>query len=473
MQTNNKWIVLSSTSLAVLLATLNSGTLIIALPELMRALHASLISIMWVVMIYNLATSVLLLNVGRLSDMIGRKNLYNLGFAIFTLASLLCSFSANAEQLIFYRALQGIGGSLLMGIGTALITDAFPGYQRGMALGINAMIAAVGQMIGPIAGGFLVGFGWKWVFLFNVPIGLIGTLWSYFTLKETIEKGKTVRFDIPGTLLFLTGIVSLLVVLTFGGIYGWVSLLTVVLSIFAVVCILGFLWVEKRSTEPLLDLALFKNRVFSMNNLAVLFNSMARLAVTFLLTFYFQGAKGYNALQAGIMLTPMAASMFLVAPVSGWLSDRYEASRLCAFGLAVSCIGLIGLAAIGLDTPYWQLIIWMSLIGGGSGLFNSPNTNAIMGTVPKDKRGVAAGTRSLLLNLGMTISIALALDITTNSMSRENMMKLFADQKISATSAALGGFVHGIHNAFLVSAVFTFLAVVASLVRDKKALAQS
>lgn len=470
MGKNNKWIVLSSTSLSVLLATLNQGTLIIALPVLLRELHASLVSILWVVMIYNLSTSVLLLNVGRLSDILGRKNLYNLGFVIFTLASLLSGISANVEELILFRALQGIGGSLLMGIGTALIADAFPAYQRGTALGINSMVAAVGQMVGPIAGGFLVGFGWQWVFLFNVPIGAFATVWSYFTLKETVTRDKVSGFDLPGTSLFLAGIISLLVVLSFGGIYGWISVLTIVLSIVSVLCIGLFIWVEKRSSYPLLELALFKDITFSMGNLSVLFNAMARLAVVFLLTFYFQGAKGYNALEAGILLTPLAAAMFLLAPVSGWLSDRYSGRWLSAVGLVVSFIGLWGLAGIRLNTSYWELTLWMALIGGGSGLFNSPNTSAIMGTVSGKKRGVAAGTRSLFLNVGMMVSIALALAVTANSMSRETMMKIFADVKVSSGSIALGGFIHGLHNTFLVSAGLTLLAALASLIRSNSRL---
>lgn len=291
LKSNNKWVVLSSTSLAVLLVTLNSGTLIIALPVLIRELHASLVSILWVLMIYNLATSVLLLNVGRLSDVIGRKNLYILGFVIFTVSSFLSGIAGNVGQLIFYRALQGVGGSLLMGICMALITDAFPDHQRGMALGINSIVAAVGQMTGPILGGFLVTIGWRWIFMFNVPIGVVATIWSFLTLRETGIKDKFKGFDIAGTLLFLVGILSLLIVLSFGGIYGWFSPISVILSIVAVITIVAFVITEKKIKDPLLDLSLFKNRIFSMGNLSVLFNAMARMTVTFLLTFYFKGLK--------------------------------------------------------------------------------------------------------------------------------------------------------------------------------------
>lgn len=467
MVKNNKMFVLVSTSLAVLLATLNSGTLIIALPELMRELNASMVSILWVLLIYNLTTSVLLLNVGRLSDVIGRKKIYILGLAIFTVSSLLCGLASNVVLLILFRGLQGIGSCLMFGVSTALITDAFAINERGMALGINSMVAAVGQMAGPIIGGFLVTFGWRWVFLFNVPLGIVACLWSALALKEIGSRDTVKSFDILGSSFFLVGIVALLVVLSFGGIYGWVSALTISLIVIVFVAFVAFIGVEYKTTDPLLELKLFSNRIFAMGNLSVLFNAMARMAVTFLLTFYFQGAKGYNALTAGILLTPLAATMFVTAPLSGWLSDRYDSRWLSAMGLFVTCVGLAGLSAIKLDTPYWMMILWMGLIGGGSGMFNSPNTSSIMGVVAPQKRGVAAGTRGLFMNIGMMVSMAMALDLVTNSMSKDTMMKIFTDQKVTGGSIALGGFIHGLHNAFLVSVGLSFIAALISLMRGK------
>lgn len=453
-----KWRALSATSLGSLTASLNSGTLIIALPVLIKQLHASLEAILWVVMVYALVSSATVVNVGRLGDMYGRRKLYNLGFGIFTVTALLCGLATSAGLLIFYRVLQGIGGALMMANSTALVTDAFSGSERGRALGINAMVVAVGQAVGPVLGGWLTNLGVGWVFWYNVPLGVIGTWFAISQLREVGTLEQNTKFDWPGTGLFLVAIVSLLTVLTFGGVYGWSSVSMLSLTAVFVVSLIVFIVVERRVSDPVIDVELFRIPAFAIGNTTQFINSLVRMGIMFLLIFYLQGARGLDAVLAGLLVAPVAVGILITAPVAGWLADRAGNKVLSPLGLFLSALGCLGLITVGAHSSYVALCLWQFVVGLGSGIFSSPNTSAVMGAVPSNKRGVAAGTRMMLANLGMMLAIAFTLIIVTKVMPAQIMMSIFAGLDVDPSTIALGGFINGLRLAFGACAALSFVA---------------
>ena len=402
-----KWSALSCTSLGALIATINGGTLIIALPELAKELRAPLFGLVWVILGYMLAQSALVLMVGRFADMIGRKKLYVGGFALFTAVSLIAGFSTSVGQLIVARVIMGAAGAFMMANSSVIVTDAFPRGRLGQALGVNQMVAAVGSILGPVVGGWLTTYSWQWVFWFNVPLGVLGTAWAAWNLRELVEVGKGQRLDLPGSASFLVGFTALLVALTQGGIKGWGSGIVIASLLTAAVLIPAFVLVELRSGDPLLNLGMFRSRIFAFGNVSALLNSLARMAVTFLFVFYFIGARGYDHLTTGFLLTPLAGAMFLFAPLAGRLADRMPARVVSSAGMLVTAGGLLGMTTIDLRTPYWEIALWMIVVGAGSGIFNSPNTRAIMGSVSPERRGVAGGTRTLMVNVGAVLLTSL------------------------------------------------------------------
>src|SRR5918911_2389871 len=343
-------------------------------------------------------------------------------------------------------------GALMMANSGVIVTDAFPHKQLGQALGVNQMVAAVGSILGPVVGGWLTTYSWQWVFWFNVPLGLVGTLWAASNLRElvTVEKGQ--RLDIRGSASFLLGFTALLVGLTQGGIKGWDSEIVVASLATAAVLIPTFVLVELRSEEPLLNLAMFRSRIFAFGNVSALLNSLARMAVTFLFVFYFIGARGYDHLTTGFLLTPLASSMFVFAPLAGRMADRLPARFLSSVGMLITAGGLLGMASIGVETPYWEIAFWMIVVGAGSGVFNSPNTRAIMGSVAPEKRGVASGTRTLVVNVGAVLSIAFAIAMVTSAMPASVMVEIFSGVSRGLSASAAAPFISGLHAALLMMA---------------------
>lgn len=460
-----KWWLLGVTSIGALLASLTSGTLIIALPNILRDLHTDLFALLWIVVGYTLIVSALVLNAGRLADMVGRARSYTAGFAIFTVASVLAALAGDAAQLIAWRLVQGVGGALLMANSAALVTDAFPRNQLGRALGINAMVVGVGLILGPVLGGWLTSFGWRWIFWFNLPIGIAGSIAAAAVLVELGEREKRVVIDWLGTLLYLVGVLGLMTALAFGGIYGWTTWWIAAGIIAFVVATPLFILVEMRHEAPLLDLSLFHDRLFSLGNLSAFLNGVARNGVLFLLVFYLQGAKGDDPVLAGILLAPLAVGLLVLSPVSGLLADRYGSRELATAGLLITGLGLAGLLTLGVDTPYWQLALWQFVVGAGSGVFNSPNTSAVMGALPASKRGVGAGTRGMLVQAGYMISIALSVGLVTSAMDPKVMLAIFSGTQSGTTGVDLRPFMDALHLAFGMGVVVSLVAAGVSLLR--------
>jgi EmrB/QacA subfamily drug resistance transporter len=460
-----RWWVLVVTSIGALLASLTSGTLVIALPEILRDLHTDLFALMWIVIGYTLVATVLVLNAGRVADMFGRARTYTLGFVIFTVASVFCALAGDATQLIAGRVVQGIGGAFLMANSAALVTDAFPRRELGRALGVNAMVVGAGLILGPILGGWLTGFGWRTVFWFNLPIGIIGTVAAWALLVEQARPSTNRSIDWAGSALYLVGLMGLMSALAFGGIYGWTTTWVLGGILAFVVATPVFLFVERRQREPLLDLDLFRDRLFTMGNITGLLNGIARNGVLFLLVFYLQGVKGDDPVTAGILLSPLAIGLLVLSPISGALADRYGSRELATLGMVVTGVGLAGLITLGVDTPYWQLALWQLIIGAGSGLFNSPNTSAVMGVVPPAKRGIGAGTRMMLTQTGFIVSIALAIGLVTSAMDPKVLVSVFSGTQVGAGGIDLGPFINALHVAFAAGVVASAIGAVASLMR--------
>lgn len=466
----HKWWVLSVTSVGALLSALNFSTLIIALPALIRGLHATLLQAMWVMLAYMVAQTIIVLMAGSLADWYGRSRVFFAGALLFVLVSLISGFAIHASWLIFLRVVQGIGGALMMANAMALVADAFPKYELGRALGINAMVVAVGQIVGPVLGGFLTtDFGWRWVFWFNVPVGLIVVVLSRIILDmRTPVTGSSRTLDGWGIVTYIIGVTGLLIGLTWGALQGWHSAYVDGGLILFVLFLPTWLWLETKHPFPLLHLPMFRNRIFAIGVLVATLAAINRLAMMFLLIFYFQGAKGDSALTAGILSIPLALGLLVFSPLSGWLSDRFGSTIPATLGLFMIAVGTVGLAVdLRLHTPYWRLATWMFISGIGSGFFNSPNTSNIMNAAGATHRGEASGVRALTTNTGMILSIALSLAMISSSLPRTAMLSIFAGTAVGlhGASKTLQDFIHGLQIAFWLMAAVVILATVISLFR--------
>src|SRR5689334_21201281 len=460
-----KWWALSCTSLGMLLATINSGTLIIALPDLEKSLGTTLLQLVWVILAYMIASTVLVLTAGRLSDLFGRKRAYVLGFVAFGLASLGAGFSGTGTELILWRILQGIGGAFLFANAAALVTDAFPKEQLGLAMGTNTMIAAVGLVIGPVLGGALVSISWHWVFWFNVPLGLAGGAWGWAVLHELARRDTQRGYDLLGTATFVTGLTGLVLGISKGGISGWNDPVVIGGLIAAVVLLPLWVLIERHGRAPMLDLTIFENRLFAAATAAAFINGLSRFALLFVFVFYYQGAQGDDPITAGIKLAPMALGMLVSSPLAGIWADRRGSRMLAALGMLVSAIALAAMTTLQADSPYWQSALWLGIVGIGSGMFNSPNTAAMMGTVPPHRRGIAGGARTMLQNTGAVISIAFVLAIITAAVPKDVLFQIFSGVASGLSDARLEPFIANMHTALWVLAATSVVGAVVCLLR--------
>ena len=460
-----KWWALSCTSLGMLLATINSGTLIIALPDLEKSLGTTLLQLVWVILAYMIASTVLVLTAGRLSDLFGRKRAYVLGFLLFGAASLGAGFAANGTELILWRIVQGIGGAFLFANAAALVTDAFPKEQLGLAMGTNTMVAAVGLVIGPVLGGALVAISWHWVFWFNVPLAALGSLWAALVLHELSDPDSVRGLDLLGTATFVVGLTGLVLGISRGGISGWNDPVVVVGLIAAAVLLPIFVLIEARGRAPMLDLSIFRNRLFAAASGAAFINGLSRFALMFIFVFYFQGAQGDDPITAGIKLAPLAVGMLISSPLAGIWADRHGSRYLAAGGMLVTAIGLAAMTTLEPQSPYWQTTVWLGLVGIGSGMFNSPNTAAMMGVVPAHRRGIAAGARVLLQNTGAVISIAFVIAVVTAAIPKPVLFAIFSGLAKGLSDAKLEPFISNMHTALWVLAATSVAGMIVSLMR--------
>jgi EmrB/QacA subfamily drug resistance transporter len=453
----------------MLLATINSGTLIIALPDLERRLHTSLLELVWVILAYMIASTVLVLSAGRLSDQFGRKRAYVAGFIVFALASLGAGFASSGTELILWRIVQGIGGAFLFANSAAIVTDAFPREQLGLAMGTNTMVAAVGLVIGPVLGGALVAISWHWVFWFNVPFGFAGSLWAALVLRELTGSEEDHSFDVPGTVTFLVGLTGLVLGISKGGISGWGHPLVIGGLTAAVVLLPAFVLIERHQRAPMLDLSIFRDRLFAAAAGAAFINGLARFALMFVFVFYFQGVQGNSPILAGIKLAPLAVGMLVSSPLAGVWADRRGSRGLAVLGMVVTAVGLALMTLLERHTTYWASGTYMFVVGVGSGMFNSPNTAAMMGTVAPHRRGIAAGARVLVQNTGAVISIAFVLAVVTSAVPKTVLFSVFSGLAKHISTAQLEPFISNMHTALWVLASVSVIGAFVAAARPSQA----
>jgi MFS family permease len=428
---NYKWVALSNVTLGVLLATLDASITLIAMPDIFRGIKldplvpGNSVYLLWMVLGYLVVSSVLIVSLGRLGDMFGRVRLYNLGFVIYTVASLLLTIDwmtgrAGAAYLIVFRIVQGIGGAFLLANSAAILTDAFPANQRGMALGINNIVGVSGMFVGLILGGVLAPISWRLVFLISVPVGLFGTVWAYLKLRELSTPRRT-RVDWPGNVTFALGLILIMVSITYGirpyGSHstGWTSPRVIILLSAGVVSLLAFVLIERRARDPMFALELLRIRAFTFGTLSTFLAAVARGGLMFMLIIWLQGIwlpqHGYDFTQtplwAGIYMLPLTVGMLISGPTSGYLSDRYGARPFATGGMigAAVSFGLLILLPTNFSYPLFAAVLLMN--GISMGLFASPNRAAVMNSLPPGDRGAGGGMNQTFQNSAQVLSVGI------------------------------------------------------------------
>ncbi len=476
------------------MATIDASIVIISMPAIFRGIHldptapGNISYLLWMIIGYLLVTAVLVVTLGRLGDMFGRVRIYNLGFVIFTLASIALSFDpltgpAGALWLILWRIVQAFGGAMLMANSAAILTDAFPARQRGMALGINQISAIAGQFVGLMLGGVLAAWDWRAIFWINVPIGIFGTIWSYRKLHEiaTVNRAK---IDWWGNITFALGAGLILVAITYGiqpyggHSTGWTSPRVIGGIAAGVLLLATFCLIETKIAEPMFQLGLFSIRAFAAGNATSLMGSIARGGLQFMLIIWLQGIwlpeRGYNFSQtpllAGIYLLPLTVGFLVAGPISGYLSDRYGTRPFATAGLLVSAGAFAGLLLLPVNFSYWAFALIIFFNGIGSGLFASPNTSAIMSSVPARYRGSASGMRSTFQNSGMSLSIGIFFSLMIAGLAATLPKTLSAGLRAHGVPAAVAAHVANLPPVSTLFASFLGYNPIGSLLRPSGVL---
>ncbi|MES1246284.1 MAG: MFS transporter [Actinomycetota bacterium] len=424
-----KWIALSNTTLGMLMATINSSILLIALPDIFRGIHIDPLApgntsyLLWMILGFMVVMAVLLVSLGRLGDIYGRVRMFNLGFAVFTVFSILLSItwwhgSAAAIWLIVMRVGQGVGASLLFANSSAILTDAFPAHQRGLAMGVNSISAIAGSFLGLVVGGVLAPISWRLIFLVSVPVGVVATIWAYHSLRELSER-RPATIDWWGNLTFALGLVGVMVGITYGiqpyggHDMGWTSPFVLTMLLGGLAFLVGFCVVESRVDEPMFHLELFRIRAFAAGNIAALLSAMGRGGLQFILIIWLQGIwlpqHGYGFSQtplwAGIYMLPLIGGFLAAGPASGWLSDRFGARPFATGGMALAALSFVLLIVLPVNFSYGWFALILVLNGVGMGLFASPNSAGVMNALPTAQRGAGAGMLATFMNSASVLSI--------------------------------------------------------------------
>ena len=424
------------------MATIDSSIVLISLPVIFKGIHINPLApgetgyFLWMLLGYMVVTATLLVTCGRISDMFGRVRFYNLGFLIFAIGSILLwltpgTDNTGALELILFRLVQGIGGAFLLSNSAAIITDAFPAHQRGFALGINQIAAILGSVIGLILGGILAYFDWRLVFLVSVPVAIAGTIWAYTMLRETTKPRSHQKIDWLGNVTFAIGATILLIGITYGiepyggSPTGWGNPLVIGALILGALLLAAFIWIELHVEDPMFRLDLFKIRLFAAGNASSFLGSIARGGLQFMLVIWLQGIwlplHGYNyevtPLWAGIYMIPLLIGFLLMGPLSGWLSDRFGARPFSTTGMLIQALSFFLLTVIPLNFNYIWFALILFMMGIGQGMFSSPNTSSVMGSVPAEQRGVASGMRSTFQNSGNIVSIGVFFSLVISGLA--------------------------------------------------------
>jgi EmrB/QacA subfamily drug resistance transporter len=463
-----KYVVLTNTTIGAFMAILDANIVLIALPTITADLGASPFEAVWIIMGYILVNASLLLTFGRLSDIFGRVKLYNTGFALFTIGSALCSVSPNGLSLVLFRLVQGTGGALLFANSAALLTDVFPPTERGRALGLNQVAGTFGSVLGLALGGILAGsfLGWRSIFWINIPFGTFATLWAHFKLKEMSQPQRSEKLDPLGNILFAAGLSVTLVGLMLGALVGWAPEYLGLIAL-GLLCVVGFVVAETRVKVPMMDLTLFKIRAFAAGMASNLLASVARGGFSLVLVFFFQGVMLEDAFTAGLMLIPFSVAFVTAGPLSGYLSDRYGSRGFATVGLLVVAVALfwLGLFPFG---DYGHIVVPMVIAGIGGGMFIAPNIASIMNATPAERRGVASGMSSTLINTGFLLSLGMAFAVMATSVPTGVLQQIFSGSTVPISPLVLDRFVGSLHGLFLLMGFISLFSAVPAFMAKKR-----
>ncbi len=447
---------------------LDQRALLVALPTLTHTFHASLTTIQWVLLIYDLTLIGLVITVGRLGDLFGRRRFYTSGFLLFVLSSALCGVSQSAGQIIFFRGLQAMGGAMISANGRAVASIAVPSNERGKAMGLISMAFHIGFLTGPTLGGFIIDtIGWRWIFFLNLPIGIWGAYLAWKLLEESKEHVERVSVDFPGAVLLMITCSLFIYGMNQLPHVGWRDPVVVrTLSLSALTLAL-FIWTELRARMPILDFALFKNRLFTASMFSLFFITSTQSAISFLMPFYLQNILHFTPTQMGWIIVANSVVIVMVAPLAGWLSDRLGSRALCTFGSIVIVIGQFFIASLGIDSSIPRIIFPIALIGLGWAFFNSPNQSAILGAVPRDKVGTASGMNTTTARTGGAMGVALAATLFTYGLTAAGLSSAQTESPESwgvSPAIFMQSFNHTVH----VVNFFTLLSIFFSAVRGPR-----
>ncbi len=467
----NKWTVLAIVAVGVFMATLDSSIVNISLPAISQGFGVPLSgAVEWVIIAYLVMVAAVLLTIGRLSDMVGRKPIWAAGLIIFTTGSAICGAAPSLGLLIAARAFQGLGGALLMSISPAMLTRAFSPGERGRALGLNAVIVSLGVSAGPTLGGIITThLTWRWIFYVNVPIGIIGVIATLLLLTERLHWGQG-KFDPLGAILLAIGLASLTLGLSFGQEWGWSSPRLISAIVVGIVAIALLYLVERRVRYPIINLSLLHDRVFLSANLSLILSFLALFAVSFMLPFYLEQLRGFSTEEAGFLLTPLPLTIAVLAPISGSLADRFGTRWLAASGLAIACVGLVLISSLNAHSSLWDIIWRLMVTGIGQAIFQSPNNSALMGAAPRAQQGIAAGFLATGRVVGQSVSVALAGAIFTSLGGAAAGNQLISQHVLSIAQVNMlqQTFDNSFHTTFIGCACIAAVGIFASLVRGRE-----
>ena len=447
---------------------LDQRALLVALPTLTHTFNSSLTTVQWVLLIYDLLLIGTVITVGRLGDLFGRRRFYASGFLIFVFSSALCGAAQSAWQIILFRGLQAIGGAMISANGRAVASIAFPGNQRGKAMGFASMAFHVGFLTGPTLGGILIDtVGWRWIFYLNLPVGIWGAYLAWKLLEESREETEKISVDFPGALLLMiTYSLFIYAMNQLPHVGWWDSAVTITLVLSSVAGAL-FVFVELRSPMPILSFSLFRNRLFSASMLSLFFITSTQSTISFLMPFYLQNILHFSPTHMGFIIIANSIVIVLIAPVAGWLSDRMGSRLLCTVGAAIIVVGQFFIASLAIDSSVPRIIFPLLLIGLGWAIFNSPNQSAILGSVPRDKLGTASGMNTTTARTGGAMGVALSATLFTYGLAAAGLNRAQIEAPES-WGAAPEIFVKSFNHTVHIVNVFTLLAVLFSAVRGPR-----
>lgn len=465
----NKWVVLAIVLVGIFMTTLDSGIVNISLPKIGQSFHVPLSGMMeWVIIGYLVTLVSLLLSFGRLADIIGRKALWTFGLVIFTIGSAMCGAAPSLLFLVIFRIIQGIGATMLMAVSTAMITSAFPAGERGRTFGIVATVVSAGTSAGPTVGGIITqAFSWRWIFYINIPVGIIGILATLRFYRDTKHPdGTAQRFDPAGATLLSACVACLMLGISFGQEAGWGSSTIVGLFSAAAILFAAFLIVETRIEQPVVDFSLFRNRLFTSAVASSFLSFLALFAVTFLMPFYLEELMSFPPQKAGLLMTVIPLTIAFVAPLSGILSDRIGSRVLSSLGLAIATAGLWCLSNLTAHATIFDIIWPLAVTGFGQGMFQSPNNNAMMSSVPLNRLGIASGFQGMARTLGQAFSVALSGAIFT-SLGGAHAGAMLVHNAASSLGPLKATFIHAFHVAMSTCMIIAAGGVFTSLVRGR------